>query len=100
MVELPFHQKSLHQVDVFLAGGTRAAERDAGDFCGRSHTCLRGFARLQQVIRMLFADRGQGIDIGGTGGRWPSNGEGEIKHGVRISGCGSFILLSWLHLLH
>lgn len=67
VVELAVHQKPLHQVDMFLAGGAGAAERVALDRCNGFHTCLRGLARLMQATGTLFAGRGQGGDVRGRG---------------------------------
>lgn len=74
MVELAVHQKPLHQVDVFLAGGTGAAERAAPDFCNRFYTCR--LARLVRGTRTsLIAGRGQGERRQGKGGKWRVMGE-------------------------
>lgn len=92
MVELAVRQKPLHQVDVFLAGSAGAAERAALVSRDRIRTCLRRLARLVRVTQTLCVWGGGGRQGKGWEG-WRGWGEGEIKHGVRISGL--LILLSW-----
>lgn len=53
MVELAIHQKPLHQVDMFLAGGAGAAERAVLDRSKRRYAGLRGLARLR-LNRFVF----------------------------------------------
>lgn len=60
MVELAIHQKPLHQVDMFLAGGAGAAERAVLDRSKHCYAGLRGLARLVQATETLFRREGTG----------------------------------------
>lgn len=77
VVEFAVHQKPLHQVDVFLAGGAGAAQSVALDCPHRFSACLHGLVRLVQ------AAGDDGHRTGGTGrrhrgrGKMESNGGGE-----------------------
>lgn len=89
MVELAVHQEPLHQVYVLLARSASAAERAALHCRNLFHSRLRRPARLVQVTRTLFTGGGDsGGHVRGTEkGRWRVMEEGQIKYGVRTSGC-------------
>lgn len=76
MVELAVHQKPLHQVDVFLAGGAGAAESAPLDCRNRVGACLHGLDRQVHATGDVVRRKGDREETSGEGGRWRVMGEG------------------------